>query len=1385
MYHRLFACVGQKIKMYNLYSREQKHRLACELDLSARGSLDYVGACDLVYIEQEDLLVVLQMNLCISFFKFMSRTFLSLDYISPSGEVSLSHQPYRLQWSLAHKYLVTAGNDHHVMVWTLKRLVDGSYKLLHRHTLKGHTDVVQALIFIKDREGTELLVSAGMDRRLNFWDLSTFRCVKSLAGHQGGITCLAYDGEAQIFSAGYDTAILVWDVLGSVLSPMYKLTGPHKFPLQSLTCSPDTGRLCSLDRQGKVCWWDVRKAVALDPKDRCIQQFLTREKCTSAEMVNGGQAYKRWTLNGVTLVLAGNRTFVYDCIDPRPPDGPPTSILFNLESVTLLTVHGSDVKVWDACGGRLLKEFNNISRLDITGLALDQGCRKILVANQEGELCMHNYFNGKLLRQFPPHRREVSCMIYTPKTQLIITSSWDRSIRVVDELSVRNSESVLRVVDNAHDSDIVALAYSHELCLIGSATADVIKVWDFQFMSLEGTISLGLGDVSGLAFLTPYPILLAADNSGGISLIPVRPFSGPGLPRHVPLLRVLAVGGSYDVRLREEDAQTSADTAPPITQMAVGTFEGRRPAGDAEEEATTRQLVVVGNAMGVIRVYDFSSVLAFAGVAAVPDADLACRKQNYNPRRKVVRDAKVMGVGLREEATKEESLAPTMESEEERPRAKAEDAEMLSSWVAHDDAILSIQLLDHPSVIFSSSRDMSVKLWSVDGRLLGVLTWGRQQDLSQRRFWNFPFDFAARQKSRTRRAKDILAKALPLHMTTIRRFGDYHMSPSDTGCLPQLTGRDPRDPTMKELSPARISLSLENLEVSRSEPLLSSLPAPELPAPAVEDGRTTSAQDRQRKHVADLERIFGQLQGKITWSRPDWEVGREEMLTKLKSQTKAATQGRRRKKKRKKGQVDPVLQSIKQADRAIQKFGEQQEKGAKGEAPGRGAPARDPFEEGKFDLLRADYETRHQGMYHNLASDAQKQLESHNELARALKTAAHIMEEKEKATRAARARRSISHASALKLEQPSSTEPQPHITSQHGQLEPTVHQAPQAPGLDVTASPVAIAVDQAEPAQVAEAKHPMSPSTGPATARSPSAQSVPEEAVAAEPPAMPPTPAEAPSPAGVPPTSPTAKPKTVISRPTHGSLAMESPFKRKKVGSSRVSGCDDALTELTLHRLRRGPMPCRILSGFAVKFAPSSKLFRTKFLIAAARRLNTFLRRRFGPYPRDEFMNFFDAFRSVDPRKTDKASLRDLLATPFAQLNREYRTQLEKAYFGRENGEARMLTMQEALRLVFPILTGADRREAMLLITMYEDGLKPVETAKKSLDLDHEKMSQLKGLFDVSGMLRCAVRSGFAHHPSSQCPSDYCRCTTPMGVGRSLWSSCWTASKTAAPISWG
>lgn len=63
--------------------------------------------------------------------------------------------------------------------------------------------------------------------------------------------------------------ILVWDMWGKLGSPLFRLQG-HRSPVVSVACASGKGRAASLDEDGKIFLWDIRRDSSVEVSKRCL-----------------------------------------------------------------------------------------------------------------------------------------------------------------------------------------------------------------------------------------------------------------------------------------------------------------------------------------------------------------------------------------------------------------------------------------------------------------------------------------------------------------------------------------------------------------------------------------------------------------------------------------------------------------------------------------------------------------------------------------------------------------------------------------------------------------------------------------------------------------------------------------------------------------------------------------------------------------------------------------------------------------------------------------------------------------------------------------------------------------------------------------------------------
>jgi WD40 repeat protein len=85
---------------------------------------------------------------------------------------------------------------------------------------------------------------------------------------------------------------------------------------------------------------------------------------------------------------------------------------------------------------------------------------------------------------------------------------------------------MLRRVRGAHQEDICISAFDFHLRLIATGcTNGEIALYDFELSKVEGLLIAHTADITGLEFMSPYPILLSSSIDCTVCIWGVRPIA--------------------------------------------------------------------------------------------------------------------------------------------------------------------------------------------------------------------------------------------------------------------------------------------------------------------------------------------------------------------------------------------------------------------------------------------------------------------------------------------------------------------------------------------------------------------------------------------------------------------------------------------------------------------------------------------------------------------------------------------------------------------------------------------------------------------------------------------------------------------------------------------
>ncbi|KAL4452495.1 hypothetical protein ABPG75_008157 [Micractinium tetrahymenae] len=128
-----------------------------------------------------------------------------------------------------------------------------------------HKDIVNSCCPL--RRGPPLLVSGGDDCEAKLWDLRQKRAVKSFSERYQILTVAFSDGGDQIYTAGIENVVNVWDLRREEVS--MSLAG-HNDSITGMRLSPDGSHLLTNSMDNTLRVWDMRPYA---PANRCTKVF--------------------------------------------------------------------------------------------------------------------------------------------------------------------------------------------------------------------------------------------------------------------------------------------------------------------------------------------------------------------------------------------------------------------------------------------------------------------------------------------------------------------------------------------------------------------------------------------------------------------------------------------------------------------------------------------------------------------------------------------------------------------------------------------------------------------------------------------------------------------------------------------------------------------------------------------------------------------------------------------------------------------------------------------------------------------------------------------------------------------------------------------------------
>ena len=341
----------------------------------------------------------------------------------------------------------------------------------------GHTDTVNALVVTPDGKS---LVTAGTDRTVRVWDVTSAKPLRSFQGHMTKVLALAVRGDGkQIASASDDGAIRLWDL--NTVDEHRALTDAGD-SLWAVAFSPDGKRVATAGADKTIRVYGTASGkleISIpDAHKSAITSLAYFPDGTKLVSAGGDRVVKVWDIEAkkVALEMPGHESAVLAAAVG--------------DSGKLVVSGAADRTVRGWSDGKQAWQWAGKSA--VCAVAVRKGEKHVAAGTADGTLVVLDVTGGtpKELFTQTAHIAGVACVGYSPDGTRLATVGGDGAVRVWTVTETGSLTALTKFDGQAKSGGAVGflaltgLSFSPDGRYLATVGADaVVRVWDIQTKS--------------------------------------------------------------------------------------------------------------------------------------------------------------------------------------------------------------------------------------------------------------------------------------------------------------------------------------------------------------------------------------------------------------------------------------------------------------------------------------------------------------------------------------------------------------------------------------------------------------------------------------------------------------------------------------------------------------------------------------------------------------------------------------------------------------------------------------------------------------------------------------------------------------------------------------
>jgi WD40 repeat protein len=375
--------------------------------------------------------------------------------------------------------IASAAGDGTIRVWdfpTGKELLRWS----------AHAGEISAVDFSPDGRllatggGSQMLASRLLpegDRMLRIWDAATGKEVRAMAGHERGVTCLAFSPTGKtIVSGSMDQSFRLWDLeTGAELRKF----SDQKAAVSSVSFTRDGSKLATTAGDGSLRVWDMslltelrqiplRKGTVSFPGSSDLRAVFSPDGTLLAS-VDGNISQRKIRLWDVEsgrerreMVPNPEHEFIY-------------GVAFSPDGKTIASRGGAGkLHLWDVSSGQKLRDFHGF-QFDVMACAVSPDGKMLAAGGDDGSILLWNLGEEQPSGTAPQAMGELHAAAFSPDGRHLAAASTDTTVRLWDTVT---GKQILRLQTPGLQNWQQAVSFSPDGKLLASAGRGDLVVWD-------------------------------------------------------------------------------------------------------------------------------------------------------------------------------------------------------------------------------------------------------------------------------------------------------------------------------------------------------------------------------------------------------------------------------------------------------------------------------------------------------------------------------------------------------------------------------------------------------------------------------------------------------------------------------------------------------------------------------------------------------------------------------------------------------------------------------------------------------------------------------------------------------------------------------------------